>query len=48
MKTKKIIKQALKHPELFTPEELDYFRLMKKARKDSKKRKEVRQENADV
>ena len=35
--TKKIIKHALKHPELFSPAELDYFRLMKKARKDFKK-----------
>ena len=42
MKTKKIIKQALKHPELYTPGELDYFRLMKKARKEAKKRKQTR------
>jgi len=25
MKTKKLIKQALKHPELYTPSELTFF-----------------------
>ena len=42
MKTKKIIKQALKHPELYTPEELSYLLLVKRARKKLKKEKEVR------
>ena len=41
MKTKKIIKKALKHPELYSEAELNYFRLMKKARKDYKKKQEV-------
>ncbi len=42
MKTKKIIKQALKQPELYTEAELAYFRLMKKARKAKKQAKKVR------
>ena len=33
MKTKELLKRALKNPELFTPGELEYFRLMKKQRK---------------
>ncbi len=44
MKTKKIIKQALNQPELFTQAELDYFRLVKKARKARKEAKKVRKE----
>ena len=44
MKTKKIIKQALKQPELFTQAELDYFRLIKKAKKAKKNAKKVRNE----
>ncbi len=44
-KTKKIIKQALKQPELFTEAELDYFRLIKRARKASKDAKKVRKED---
>ena len=38
MKTdKKIIKRALKKPELFSPAELLYFKLVKKANKALKK-----------
>jgi hypothetical protein len=36
MKTKELIKRALKHPELFTPGELDYFKLIKRQRKIQK------------
>jgi len=37
LKTKQIIKRALKHPELFTEGELTYFKLLKKHRKQQKK-----------
>ena len=43
MKTKKIIKKALKHPEQHSAAELLYFQLVKKAYKASKKAKKVRQ-----
>ena len=46
MKTKKIIKQALKQPELYTEAELAYLRLMKKAKKAKKQAKKVRPEEA--
>ena len=36
MKTKELIKRALKHPELFTEGELDYFKLIKRERKQQK------------
>jgi len=36
LKTKDLIKRALNNPELFTSAELDYFKLIKKFRKDSK------------
>lgn len=36
LKTKKLIKRALKHPELFTHAELTYFKMMKKADKKPK------------
>ena len=39
MKTKKIIKQALKQPELYTEAELQYFNLIRQARKQRKKKK---------
>ena len=38
MKTKELLKRALKNPELFTPGELEYFRLMKKQRKLQKEK----------
>ena len=41
MKTKHAIKYGLKHPELFSQAELDYFRLVKKARDDYKKKQKV-------
>jgi hypothetical protein len=48
MKTKKIIKQALKQPELYTEAELAYIRLVKKERKAKKQEKKVRQDDADI
>jgi hypothetical protein len=41
MKTKELLKRALKNPELFTPGELEYFRLMKKQRKLQKGKEEA-------
>ena len=39
LKTKDIIKRALKHPDLFSEGEIQYFQLMKQLRKDQKKNK---------
>mgnify|MGYP003636749087 CR=1 len=39
MKTNKLLKRALKHPELFTEAELSYFRLVRRKRKEEKKAK---------
>ena len=39
MKTKELLKRALKKPELFTEAELLYFKLMKKEQKELKKSK---------
>ena len=36
-KTKKLIKRALKQPELYSPAELQYLQLVQKARKLAKK-----------
>lgn len=38
LKTKQIIKRALKHPELFTEGELAYFKLLRETRKQQKKK----------
>ena len=46
MKTKKIIKQALKQPELYSEAELAYLRLVKRVRKAAKQAKKVRQDEA--
>ena len=35
---KKLAKNALKHPEMFSPAELSYFQLWLKARKERKER----------
>lgn len=40
-KTKKIIKQALKQPELYTEAELQYFNLVRQARKKRKQDKKL-------
>jgi hypothetical protein len=39
-KKKKLVKHALKHPELFAPAELAYFQLWLKNRKEQKKRRD--------
>ena len=36
-KTKKLIKRALKQPELYTPAELQYMQMVQQARKLAKK-----------
>ncbi len=41
MKTKELLKRALKHPELFTEGELQYFQLEKKRRKQQKQQKKA-------
>lgn len=41
MKTKKLIKRALKRPELFTEGELHYFKLMERQRKLNKKKQKA-------
>lgn len=43
MKTKEIIKRALKHPELFTEGELRYFSFMQKLRKEKKRAEKLAQ-----
>ena len=48
MKTKKIIKQALKQPELYTEAELAYIRLVKRERKAKKLAKKVRSDDANI
>ena len=48
MKTKKIIKQALKQPELYTEAELAYIRLVKKERKAKKQEKKIRRDDSDI
>ena len=40
-KTKKLIKRALKQPELYTPAELQYMQMVQKARKLAKKAAKV-------
>jgi TfoX/Sxy family transcriptional regulator of competence genes len=37
-KTKKLIKKALSNPELYTDEELQYMKLVRKATKNAKKK----------
>ena len=43
-KTKKIIKKALKNPELYTDSEIQYFELVKRTRKSEKKRRKMEKE----
>jgi hypothetical protein len=45
LKTKQIIKRALKHPELFTEAELQYFNFMKQLQKKKKKKEKRQQSN---
>ena len=42
-KKKKLVKSALKHPELFSPAELAYFKLWLKNRKERKARLKAEQ-----
>jgi len=46
MKKKKLVKNALKHPENYTPGELDFFNLWLKAKKEAKAVKKKFTENA--
>lgn len=39
MKKKKLVKEALKHPELFAPAELSFFELWLRKRKEAKEAK---------
>ena len=41
MKTKELLKRALKNPELFTEGELQYFQLVKRQRKLRKKQQKA-------
>jgi hypothetical protein len=44
-KKKKLVKEALKHPEMFAPAELSFFELWLRKRKEAKEaRKESREE----
>jgi len=47
MKTKELLKRALKHPELFTEGELLYLKLMKKQHKLQKKREKAKNQDSD-
>jgi len=47
MKTSKLIKRALNHPELFTEGELTYLKLMKKLRKEQKAKKKQSNPESD-
>lgn len=41
MKTKKLVKEALKHPELYSEEERVYFELWLRAKKKKKEQERV-------
>lgn len=43
-KKKKLVKEALKHPEMFAPAELSFFQLWLRKRKEAK---EARKEDKD-
>lgn len=47
MKKKKLAKEALSHPELFSQGELAYFEMWLRERKEKKDRKKVNQENVE-
>jgi hypothetical protein len=42
MKKKKLVKEALKHPEMYAPGELSFFQLWLKERKEKKQAKKSR------
>ena len=47
MKKKKLVKRALKHPELHTPGELAYFDRWLRARKERKKAAKMKLNNTE-
>lgn len=44
MKKTKLVKRALKHPELFQPAELDFFGLWLRTRKERKEKEKAEKE----
>jgi hypothetical protein len=42
MKKKKLVKEALKHPEMYAPAELSFFQLWLQERKEKKQAKKSR------
>lgn len=44
-KKKKLVKEALKHPDLFAPAELSFFDLWLRKRKEEKERRKAQKEN---
>lgn len=40
-KKKKLVKEALKHPEMFAPAELSFFQLWLQKRKEAKEAKKI-------
>jgi hypothetical protein len=42
MKKKKLVKEALKHPEMYAPAELSFFQLWLQKRKEKKQAKKSR------
>ena len=42
MKKKKLVKEALKHPEMYSPGELSFFQLWLKEKKEKKQAKKSR------
>lgn len=44
-KKKKLVKEALKHPDLFAPAELSFFQLWLQKRKEAKEAKKNEKEN---
>jgi len=47
MKKKKLVKRALKHPELYTPAELAYFQCWLRLRKERKKAAKMKLNNTE-
>jgi hypothetical protein len=47
MKKKKLVKRALKHPELYTPAELVYFQCWLRLRKERKKAAKMKLNNTE-
>ena len=45
MKKKKLVKEALKHPEMFAPAELSFFQLWLKKRKEAKEARKAEKDN---